>query len=675
MILERIVLNDFRCFYGECVIDFSTESKKNVTLIHAENGVGKTTLLNALFWCFYKKTTRRFERKDDIVNHKAIKEGRKIASVEVFFEHNGDKFAAKRIFNISNPAAQNTVKIATVEYGNHTPQLHTAPDTFINSVIPKEMANHFLFDGEHAEAISGEENAHSVGNAVRDILGSTIASHAIQDVEKALREYRKLAASSLGNTEIDQLKSKEDALEGQIEEAKKSIGIFEAESEGITKQTHDINDQLRKTEAVKEIQKRKELLERSLNNALTVKKNSRQKVLNWMGDNGHFLVSKKITEQTFACLDDETTKGKIPAPYNSDFVSGLLEKGLCACGRPLHKGSLEAAKISELLNTASTKTLQDRIIKVRSRLESLRRSHKSAPKKLSEAQNVCAKAEEEIAKLEGQLEETRSSIKNVKFSEIAQKEVKLSELRKRSKEIDQTIGRFKSNIERAARECSEIVRQVDKITSKHSEAKKFVVRRDFAETILNRLKLRLAEEEKSAKAIIKKFITEIIDKTSRKSFRVHMDENFTVTVRNSDGIEMAKSEGENQLLGLAFTAALCKFAKIRKGASGEFLLPGTEAPLVLDSPFGKLDTVYKIATAEFIPNMATQVILMVSKEQGSENVISQLKDSIGAEYCLISHNSSERGEKGEEYIDIRDKRINITVFGSDFDGTEILEVS
>ena len=49
------------------------------------------------------------------------------------------------------------------------------------------------------------------------------------------------------------------------------------------------------------------------------------------------------------------------------------------------------------------------------------------------------------------------------------------------------------------------------------------------------------------------------------------------------GNDMAKSEGENQLLGLAFTAALAKFAKIRKNAKSKLLLPGTEVSLVLDA--------------------------------------------------------------------------------------------
>ncbi len=73
MILEEIRLTDFRCFYGKSTIKFTTDPDRNVTLIYAENGVGKTTLLNALLWCFYGETTERFEKKEDILNYDAKK--------------------------------------------------------------------------------------------------------------------------------------------------------------------------------------------------------------------------------------------------------------------------------------------------------------------------------------------------------------------------------------------------------------------------------------------------------------------------------------------------------------------------------------------------------------------------------------------------------------------------
>lgn len=104
MLLERIVLKDFRCFNGEQTIDFSTDPDKNVTLIHAENGVGKTTLLNALLWCFYSTTTSRFEKREDLINYDALAAGRASAYVEIIFEHAKKRYRARRYTKLNKDA-------------------------------------------------------------------------------------------------------------------------------------------------------------------------------------------------------------------------------------------------------------------------------------------------------------------------------------------------------------------------------------------------------------------------------------------------------------------------------------------------------------------------------------------------------------------------------------------
>lgn len=53
MILERLVLENFRQFKGRQEIVFSDLRERNVTVVHAENGFGKTTLLKALLWGLY----------------------------------------------------------------------------------------------------------------------------------------------------------------------------------------------------------------------------------------------------------------------------------------------------------------------------------------------------------------------------------------------------------------------------------------------------------------------------------------------------------------------------------------------------------------------------------------------------------------------------------------------
>ena len=73
MILQKIELFNFRSFYGKQVIEFNDDDSKNITLIHAQNGTGKTNLLNAVLWNFYGISTGKFENKNLLLNSMAFK--------------------------------------------------------------------------------------------------------------------------------------------------------------------------------------------------------------------------------------------------------------------------------------------------------------------------------------------------------------------------------------------------------------------------------------------------------------------------------------------------------------------------------------------------------------------------------------------------------------------------
>jgi DNA sulfur modification protein DndD len=97
MKLLRLTLRNFRQFRGEQELYFADLDERNVTIIHAENGFGKTALLNALLWGFYGHDglTSDFAGKDSILNKSvaasSIPEVEKVAEVEISFEHEGHK--------------------------------------------------------------------------------------------------------------------------------------------------------------------------------------------------------------------------------------------------------------------------------------------------------------------------------------------------------------------------------------------------------------------------------------------------------------------------------------------------------------------------------------------------------------------------------------------------------
>ena len=160
----------------------------------------------------------------------------------------------------------------------------------------------------------------------------------------------------------------------------------------------------------------------------------------------------------------------------------------------------------------------------------------------------------------------------------------------------------------------------------------------------------------------------------RKAANIKLDKHYQLRLYDETGSEVAKSTGENQLLGLAFTGAIANYAKERESRADDILLPGTVAPLVVDSPFGHLDPTYRRGVAEFLPDLASQVILLVSTSQASDVVMATLEAKIGHEYVLARHNRVDAAGKQKETIAIRDHTYDLTHYGSEFDGAKIVEV-
>jgi len=71
MIINSIILNNYRLYKGKNEIRFSQDDNKNIFLISGENGFGKTTFLHSLIWCLYGRLITDVEvevRKDIAVN-------------------------------------------------------------------------------------------------------------------------------------------------------------------------------------------------------------------------------------------------------------------------------------------------------------------------------------------------------------------------------------------------------------------------------------------------------------------------------------------------------------------------------------------------------------------------------------------------------------------------------
>lgn len=671
MWIERLTLKDFRCFYGEHSLTFSTDESRNVTLIHAENGVGKTTLLNALLWCFYGKLTEKFERRDDLVNLDAREAGRTSAFVEVLFSHNNNRYRARR--HTKGGAGDREFVVMRLDAGSNVPVSN--PDMFINSVIPEDMAGHFLFDGEHAEVFLGEENRAGIREAVQDILGCSLVRTAIQDLTETATHFRRQAPTSRATAGLEETNRRIDALVEQAAEAEKARDALDADVQHVEQRIADIEAQLRNSTAAKQLQAQRDKATAQLESARRRKREANDAVLKWFSEDGRYLVSTRLSELALESLDQKEMKGRLPAPYNEELVHDLLEAHRCICQRELTVGTPPYEAVQSLLQKAANATLRDRIKKVQTVLNQFKRERPKAPGRLEDANRRVLQADSDIATLERDIEDVSIKLRGIDFDDIAEREKRRNELRREANLKRESIGSFNHRIDQAGREIESLKRELEQLARNDKEARTFLVRSNFCERLKGRLERELKEDERAARGVLRTSIERILAKTSRKHFRLRLSEDYSVSLVNEAGTPLAKSGGENQLLGLAFTAALVEFAKLRQNAEGHKLLRGTIAPLVLDSPFGQLDEDYRGTTASYVPQMAGQVVMLLSRSQCSPPVMDALKDRVGEEYVIVRHNKDKRESRPPETRQFHGRTIETARFGADFDGSTLEQVT
>ena len=51
MIFNSLRINNYRAYYGESIFDFPTEGERNISILYADNDVGKSCFFSAVLFC------------------------------------------------------------------------------------------------------------------------------------------------------------------------------------------------------------------------------------------------------------------------------------------------------------------------------------------------------------------------------------------------------------------------------------------------------------------------------------------------------------------------------------------------------------------------------------------------------------------------------------------------
>jgi len=642
MKLHYIKLKNYRQ-YRDTKIGFSTSQDKHLTIIQGNNGVGKSNLLNAITWCLYgeERHIRDEDRGLPMVNEKVyhgLATGEQ-TTVEVELALGGEKIqytitrTAQVLRRLDDQVAVREPLGPIVMYlmrGNwrRSPQ----PTYTINSLLPAEISHFFFFDGEQLDNFFEGNSTKRVQTGVINVSQIDLLDRALQHLEQVQKEYRRKAQKL--SPKIDQITQTYENTENELAESQKELNLYKQNREASKKKLEEVDKQLRNSniELVRTLQQNRDMLKRQVKEYESRLDLKRKKSIAGLLQLAAPVYAHSALKQALKLFEEQDPKAEERAKVHPSFFQTLLATERCICGHDLHEGSQARAHVVRCMNeiTGSSAEIDQRI----DRQSNLQAILQQIPRQISEQKELAEEVQEieaQIKKIKIQLKE--SSIQLKKFAVIQVEEIQV---------LEQQQRKYEETIEKSSEQIGSTQRKIVLLEKTRAELKQILNRALEDDKRLKDLQARLKLLNTSydlLRDIRNELLTEVREQIEQKTEeyfrqliwkketydRVEINETYQVRVFNTRGMSSlgTLSAGEQQMLGLAFMAALGTVS-------------GFNAPIVIDTPIGRISGKPRNNIAESLPTYLsdTQLILLMTDTEYTPEVQSRLNPYIGKEYQL-----------------------------------------
>jgi DNA sulfur modification protein DndD len=669
----KLELLNWRQYLGQHSIKFSVDPSKHLTVVHAENSVGKTTMLNAIKWCLYNKTPE-FTNSYNLVSDRSEKNS---CRVRLDFKYGGVTYTALRVYDQKSQTSK--LNLATIEKNGSEMPLSN-PDAVINSILPSELSNYFLFAGERYSKALGEDSNVSHIDAIRDILGFTMSERVIDDIGFLKGKYtRKLSALLAKNKDTESL-SKELARLDKDKESydilKKTLNksleeqrnIYKKYDDKIKQSSHEEAQSLGREQSDKDLR-----LKNTKGNRIDTLKR-RQKLVN---DYGYILFGAKLSKENFDHI--KTNHSSIPSPYAENVVQKLIKEQECICGREILPNSNELKKLEELRDSATTKIIETRVMNAIAQGEYFRKRSKDFMSDLANIEKQLSKHNTEIGELEKALIQINKDIAALGKVDISDYQKKRSEA---NREIDNILiaqGKNERDIEDNKTWMTQTTNKINTSKVSSAETQKLQAFIDISNKIEIKMDKTLKVHETKSLKDIKKLVQTNVDQSLRKEKDVVLTSTYKFELKDRlTGLIDSGSDGGNGqtlLSNLSFISALISTSKDRaKKSEKSIFVPGTIAPFVIDAPFAEMDRSYRLNTFKFLPTQSHQLILFLSTGQWQEAYEDIIGKYIGKRYILVNHDMTNNFEENTLTVKNKTYQLNVQSKDSKSSSTTIKEI-
>lgn len=696
MILQKVVFNNFRQYIGHQEIVFAFQKHKNVTIIHGENGFGKTCFLNGLLWGLYGKNglTKKFSKPESIIPDSIRENSKKpttdISSVELIFKHGDYEYYVKRSISLAQEKATHgeetdlELQITSLNSGGTAgSEKDSKAQKRINSILPADLRELIFFAGEQLDHLAMEANATQVRDSVRGLLGLKLISQAIEDLKSpSVRGKLKDELRRNSDNETTQLLEQQAKIELAISDKKKGLETCRSNQNALLKKMSDINAQLEANREARDLHKQRTNLETELADKNKTLQELEKRLGDLLAMDGYSLFCPDLVERGKSITQKLHAEGRIPARVMNEYIHDLLRAEICICGTRIPKDSEIWKKVEAQLTNAAHPEFNRAVGDLYKAMGVIEGSVNHTRESVNNMISLRLSLKEACLNIREDLDEIKDALEGKDNKEIHLLEAQREKEEINNRELLRLEGSLSTEIETAENEQRRLSVEIQSKQQKGEEGKKAQRRLHRLEKVIELLERILKTESDDLRNELCKEIEAIFRRISFHDYRLELTDEFTMrlskTLPGSSGlvkVDVGASDGQRAVMSLVFIASLVALAQRRNEIPTIVKdLHGGDFPIVMDSPFAQMGEEFTAKIAKTVPELAPQAIVLVTARQYKGDVERELGLSkrIGKRYILNYHAPTKRDDASDS-ITLGNKKFKI--FKKDeIEHTQIQEV-
>ena len=417
-------------------------------------------------------------------------------------------------------------------------------------------------------------------------------------------------------------------------------------------QISDIDQQLSLVKGVSEKQQERKSLEEETKNHKINLEELQTKMKKLVSKNGYLapthILHSKVSEK-LANLPNDMNED-IP-DLSERLINHVIDQGICICGERITEKHISHLKeAAEKITTSSQMTFLNSLNKD---LSIVGDSRERFLTDLHELEKREYQIKEKFFDTQNRLSEISVELSNRDLEDVQSLEKNRRAYQYDINEYYKELGVIEQQMKELTVKLDNISKQITKQEQIQDKAQLAKRRMETCEKLTSVMQRIYSLKEEEVKKDLQKKLEEVYSNFLRKGFKIYLTEDFKLNVQSYYGDKVPLSQGERQITSLSFIGAIVDIARKHHKKASDLMNEGGIYPLVMDSPFGALDSDHRQRVAKGIHTLSEQIIIIVSTSQWKGEVEENLKPYIGREYLLKYHDSRNNQDNQYEYTEIQ----------------------